>query len=61
MQPLVYFDQADHQTHFRTDEFIFGEQILVCPVQEPNAKGRRMYMPRGKWYNYWTNETSRRG
>ena len=56
IQSLVYFDQEDHQTHFRTDEFIFGEQILVCPVQEPNAQGRRMYIPRGKWYNYWTDE-----
>ncbi|ALM06692.1 glycosyl hydrolase [Sediminicola sp. YIK13] len=56
IQSLVYFDQEDHQTHFRTDEFIFGEQILVCPVQEPNAQGRRMYIPKGKWYNFWTDE-----
>lgn len=56
IKPLVYFDQKDHQTHFRTDEFIFGEQILVCPVQEPNAQGRRMYIPRGIWYDYWTDE-----
>ncbi|PXX24212.1 glycoside hydrolase family 31 protein [Arenibacter sp. ARW7G5Y1] len=56
LKPLVHFDQEDHQTHFRTDEFIFGEQILICPVQEPNAQGRRMYIPRGVWYNYWTNE-----
>ncbi|WP_088340851.1 glycoside hydrolase family 31 protein [Robiginitalea sediminis] len=56
LKPLVYFDQEDPQTHFRTDEFIFGEQILVCPIQEPNAKGRRMYLPRGKWHNYWTGE-----
>ena len=56
LQSLVLFDQEDVQTHFRTDEFIFGKQILVCPIQEPNAKGRRMYIPRGKWYNYWTNE-----
>ena len=56
IKPLVYFDQQDPQTHFRTDEFIFGEHILVCPVQEPNAQGRRMYVPRGKWYNYWNNE-----
>ncbi|TKD63455.1 glycoside hydrolase family 31 protein [Flavobacterium sp. ASW18X] len=56
LQSLVYFDQADTQTHFRTDEFIFGEQILVCPVQEPNSQGRRMYVPKGKWYNYWTDE-----
>ena len=56
LKSLVLYDQEDIQTHYRTDEFIFGNQILVCPVQEPNAKGRRMYFPRGNWYNYWTRE-----
>jgi alpha-glucosidase len=56
LKSLVYYDQEDSQTHFRTDEFIFGEQILVCPVQEPNAQGRRMYLPKGTWYNFWNDE-----
>lgn len=56
LKPLVYFEQEDAQTHYRTDEFIFGNQILVCPILEPNAVGRRMYVPRGSWYNYWNNE-----
>lgn len=56
LKPLVYYDQEDTQTHYRNDEFIFGNQILVCPILEPNAVGRRMYIPRGEWYNYWTNE-----
>ncbi|WP_411031781.1 glycoside hydrolase family 31 protein [Spongiimicrobium sp. 3-5] len=56
LQSMVYYDQEDTQTHFRTDEFICGEKILVCPVQEPNAQGRRMYVPKGKWYNYWNEE-----
>ncbi len=56
LKSLVMFDQEDHQTHYRTDEFIFGDKILVCPIQEPNAKGRRMYIPRGGWYNLWTDE-----
>ncbi len=56
IQSLVFFDQEDSQTHFRTDEFIFGEKILVCPIHEPNAQGRRMYIPRGKWYDFWTHE-----
>jgi len=56
LKPLVYFDQEDMHTHYRTDEFIFGNQILVCPILEPNAQGRRMYLPKGNWYNYWTNE-----
>lgn len=54
LKPLVYYDQKDVQTHYRTDEFIFGHHILVCPILEPNATGRRMYLPEGNWYNYWT-------
>jgi alpha-glucosidase len=56
IKSLVYYDQEDVQTHFRTDEFIFGDQILVCPIQEPNAQGRRMYLPIGKWHNFWNGE-----
>ncbi|MFD0861643.1 glycoside hydrolase family 31 protein [Sungkyunkwania multivorans] len=56
LKALVYYDQEDPQTHYRTDEFIFGHHFLVCPVLEPNAQGRRMYIPRGKWYNYWNDE-----
>lgn len=57
IKPLVYFDQNDPQTHFRTDEFIFGNKILVCPILEPNSKGRRMYFPRGEWYSFWDSTT----
>jgi alpha-glucosidase len=56
LKSLVLYDQQDPQTHYRNDEFIFGEKILVCPVNGPNQKGRRMYIPRGKWYNFWTDE-----
>jgi len=55
LKSLVLYDQDDVQTHYRTDEFIFGDKILVCPINEPNAKGRRMYVPRGKWFDYWTD------
>ena len=61
LKPLVYFDQEDIQTHYRNDEFVFGNQILVCPILEPNALGRRMYIPRGNWFNYWTNEAVKGG
>jgi len=61
LKPLVYYDQDDIQTHYRNDEFIFGNQILVCPILEPNSLGRRMYIPKGEWYNYWTNEKVKGG
>ena len=53
LKPLVYYDQDDAHTHYRTDEFIFGDKMLICPIIEPNARGRRMYVARGRWYNYW--------
>ncbi len=56
LKSLVLFDQDDVHTHYRTDEFVYGDQILVCPIIEPNAKGRRMYVPKGKWFNFWTDE-----
>jgi len=61
LQSLVLYDQDDVHTHYRTDEFIYGDKILVCPVLEPNARGRRMYVPRGYWYDYWTNESIKGG
>jgi len=56
LKPLVYFDQEDPHTYYRTDEFIFGEQILVCPILEPNVLGRRVYVPKGSWFNMWNQE-----
>lgn len=61
LKSLVLYDQEDVHTHYRTDEFIFGNQILACPVLEPNAKGRRMYIPRGNWYNFWNDEVVKGG
>ncbi len=61
LKSLVLFDQDDVHTHYRTDEFVFGEKILACPILEPNAKGRRMYIPRGNWYNFWTNDVVKGG
>ena len=56
LKSLVLYDQDDVHTHYRTDEFIYGDKILVCPIIEPNSKGRRVYFPFGNWYNFWNNE-----
>ncbi len=61
LKSLVMYDQEDVQTHYRTDEFVFGNQILVCPINEPNAKGRRMYLPKGIWFDFWSNTVIKGG
>ena len=40
----------------RGDEYLWGRDILVAPVAEPGAASRRIYLPRGVWYDFWSNE-----
>lgn len=56
LKPISMFDQHDQDTLYRVDEFLMGDHMLVCPVLEPNAKSRYVYLPKGKWYNYWTSK-----
>jgi alpha-glucosidase/alpha-D-xyloside xylohydrolase len=38
------------------DEYLWGRDILVAPVVEKGATGRRVYLPRGIWFDFWTEE-----
>lgn len=38
------------------DEYLWGRDILVAPVVEKGAQTRRLYLPAGDWYDWWTNE-----
>ncbi|HZY37478.1 MAG TPA: glycoside hydrolase family 31 protein [Mucilaginibacter sp.] len=56
LRPLLMHEQEVFTNHFRQDEFTYGDKILVCPVLAPGAKTRKVYLPKGKWYYYWTNQ-----
>jgi len=36
------------------DQFLFGPAILVNPVTEQGATMRHLYLPRARWYDFWT-------
>jgi alpha-glucosidase (family GH31 glycosyl hydrolase) len=40
----------------RGDEYLWGRDLLVVPVTEKGAKSRKAYLPRGTWYDFWTEE-----
>jgi len=40
----------------RGDEYLWGRDILVAPVVEKGAADRKLYLPKGSWYDFWSNE-----
>jgi alpha-glucosidase (family GH31 glycosyl hydrolase) len=36
------------------DQYFWGRDVLVAPVIERGATSRHLYLPRGTWYDFWT-------
>ena len=50
MAPLYYYFSNDTAVYNISDEYMWGENILVAPVIEKGAKTRTYYLPQGSWY-----------
>jgi alpha-glucosidase len=55
-RPLVLNYQDDPDTYNLDDEFMVGNDLLVAPVLKPDVTRRLVYLPKGAWYDYWTNK-----
>lgn len=55
-RPLAYVYQNDETAIHKEEEFLLGDNMLVCPVSEPNPKSKFMYLPQGEWFNFFTGE-----
>ena len=45
----------------RSDEYLWGKDILVAPVTEKGATEREVYLPAGLWRDFWTEEELKGG
>lgn len=57
MRPLVMDFREDVRAQNVGDQFLFGPSILVNPVTERGAAVRHLYLPGGRWYDFWTGAT----
>ncbi|WP_047154930.1 glycoside hydrolase family 31 protein [Aneurinibacillus tyrosinisolvens] len=55
MRPLLMEYPEDANTYSISDQFLIGENVLVAPVVTPSTKHRAVYLPKGTWYDYWTD------
>jgi alpha-glucosidase/alpha-D-xyloside xylohydrolase len=56
MRALWLHHPDDAAAAVRGDQFLWGRDLLVSPVVEKGATMRRLYMPKGTWFDFWTDE-----
>jgi alpha-glucosidase len=56
MKALVLNYQDDENVYEIGDQYMFGENLMVCPVTTKGAQTRTVYLPGGEWYDWWTGK-----
>lgn len=56
MRALWLHHPQDAAAVARGDEYLWGRDLLVAPVVEKGATSRRLYLPRGCWFDFWTEK-----
>jgi Alpha-glucosidases, family 31 of glycosyl hydrolases len=57
IRPMVYEYQGNEKTHTIDDQFMFGEAFLVAPVMNSGSIEREVYLPHGRWVDFWKGKS----
>jgi alpha-glucosidase/alpha-D-xyloside xylohydrolase len=58
MRALWLHYPGDEEAVKLGDEYLWGRDLLIAPVVEKGATTRRVYLPEGTWYDWWTGKTT---
>ena len=61
MKPLAFNYPENAIARSIDDEFLLGNDLLVCPVTTYKARSRRVYLPEGLWYERVTGRMRQGG
>ncbi len=56
MRPLFVEFPEDPKAENRWDQFMYGSKLLVAPILEEGETERSVYLPKGRWRNYFKPE-----
>jgi alpha-glucosidase len=59
MRPLALAFPDDLRTYSLDDQFLLGDALLAAPVGHAGQTRRRVYLPGGPWYDFWSGERLR--
>jgi alpha-D-xyloside xylohydrolase len=52
-RPLVFNYPDDPNVADRWDQWLLGDDLLVAPVWQSGGRSRAVYLPKGKWVDFW--------
>jgi len=61
VRPMFYNDHTDSNLYKANDQYMFGDALLIAPVLEKGATKRKLYLPKGQWYDFWNPTEKRTG
>jgi alpha-glucosidase (family GH31 glycosyl hydrolase) len=53
IRPLILDHPEDPQCFDRSREFMFGDDLLVAPVTDDGVRQWSVYLPEGRWTDFW--------
>lgn len=56
MRSLVLEYQNDTNVYHISNQYLFGNEMMICPVTVKGARSRVVYLPKGIWFDYWTGK-----
>ena len=56
LRPMFMADPTDEKLRGIEDAFMVGDSLLVAPVLEKGQTERAVYLPKGRWFDYETNQ-----
>ncbi len=54
LRPLLWEFPQDERFGDTSDCFLLGDALLVAPVLDPGAVTRKLLLPEGLWYDFWS-------
>jgi len=55
VRPVFWNDAENAALWSVDDEFLLGNSLLVCPALEKGQRSRTAILPKGHWYDFWSD------
>ena len=56
MRPMFWHFPAEAEAYRVNDQFLLGPALLVAPIVRPGEEARAVWLPPGRWQDWWTGE-----